>query len=118
MQEPAGGYIGATAPPRAPKRVSGETGALARPPRPFQVVILSGAGTSRSVVPAESKDPYTFLRNSGTGRDVSSIWENAIASWPKCEPRSTAGLLQSCGIAGSLSLGGTPHPPFFGILES
>src|SRR5713101_8798109 len=96
MQKRARGYIGATAfggrlPPRAPECVSGETGALARPPRPFQVVILSGAGTSRSVVPAESKDPYTFLRNSGTGRDVSSIWENAIASWPKCEPRSTAG---------------------------
>jgi len=36
MQERAGGYIGATAfggrlPPRAPKCVSGETGALARP---------------------------------------------------------------------------------------
>src|SRR5713226_8512086 len=116
MQKRARGYIGATAfggrlPPRAPKCVSGETGALARPPRPFQVVILSGAGTSRSVVPAESKDPYTFLRNSGTRRDVSSILEKAIAPWPKCEPRSTAGLLRSCRIAGRLVAWG--YPPSF-----
>ena len=34
---------------------------------PFQVVILSGAGTSRSEVSAESKDPYIFR----SGKDAS-----------------------------------------------
>jgi len=43
---------------------------------PIQFVILSGAGTSRSEVPAESKDPYTPFAQQGRIRESSPqpVW--------------------------------------------
>ncbi len=38
---------------------------------PQKLVILSGAGTSRSEVPAESKDPYVLLGRNGGIREFS-----------------------------------------------
>jgi len=42
-----------------------------RPQSPTKPVILSGAGTSRSEVPAESKDPYVLLGRNGGIREFS-----------------------------------------------
>jgi len=79
---------------------------------PIRVVILSGAGTSRSEVPAESKDPYTFfggkdasgrvpnssrtLRSVGFPRGAEKIYEAEIemksATLRLCAGRARTGL--------------------------
>ncbi len=49
-----------------------------------QIVILSGAGTSRSEAPAESKDPYSLRAQQGSRRELSRspVWSGHSCPLP------------------------------------
>src|SRR6266849_1720869 len=126
MQKRARGYIGATAfggrlPPRAPKCVSGETGALARPP-PFPSCHLERSRDftevkslrSRKACPERSRrDPYTSLRTRGETGCLLDLGERdcLMAKVRAAINRGPPSELQDSWKA--CRLGVPPPPPLF-----